>query len=374
MRPEPPRSQNATELLATTIVTPTEVTSVEELFSSGQTFLRQGQPAVAAQAFDRIVQHDPSGPWTERALFQGALAHEASGDLEAAAQRFEQIGRRFPESERSSQALVRYMRVRLHLEQWELAGQAGATFLERHAHAAPRGLILAHASRALGLLAAERVSEGEYFIAKGMEIVDQLELDRAGSIPRDLAQLYFALGEARRRRAEAVRLSSDVVEFAARLEQRCQLLLAAQSAYSDTMRAYDAHWSTIAGYRVGELYERLHGELMAIPLPRDGTERERQLFEGAMRLRYSVLLDKASSMLDHTLAMAERTGEDSAWVQRTEHSRRALQRAMAEEQQALDRLPFTRADLQKAMDDLAARAAAKAKKPSSPPSGASPAR
>jgi hypothetical protein len=177
--------------------------------------------------------------------------------------------------------------------------------------------------------------------------------------------------EARRRRAEAVRLSSDVVEFAARLEQRCQLLLAAQSAYSDTMRAHDAHWSTIAGYRVGELYERLHAELVAIPLPRDGTERERQLFEGAMRLRYSVLLDKASSMLEHTLAMAQRTGEDSAWVQRTEQSRRALQRAMADERQALDRLPFTRADLQKAMDDLAARAAAK--KPSSPPPGASPA-
>jgi hypothetical protein len=122
------------------------------------------------------------------------------------------------------------------------------------------------------------------------------------------------------------------------------------------MRAYDPHWSTMAGYRVGELYERLHEELMQIPPPRAGTERERLLFEGAMRLRYSVLLDKASSMLEHTLAMAQRTGETSEWVRRTEQSRGQLARARAEQQSALDRLPFSRAELQQALDDLEARA------------------
>ena len=58
-----------------TIVTPAYTTNVEELFVSGQTYLRQGKPELAAQAFDRIVQHDPDGPFAERALFQGALAH-----------------------------------------------------------------------------------------------------------------------------------------------------------------------------------------------------------------------------------------------------------------------------------------------------------
>jgi hypothetical protein len=114
----------------------------------------------------------------------------------------------------------------------------------------------------------------------------------------------------------------------------------------------------MAGYRVGELYERLHEELMRIPPPRATTPREQRLFEGAMRLRYSVLLGKAAGMLDHTLAMAVRTGEDSEWVRRTERARAALARASAEEQAALDRLPFTREDLQRALDDLEARARA----------------
>jgi tetratricopeptide (TPR) repeat protein len=357
MPPAAQVAQNRTLRLPTTIVTPQAATDVEELFVAGQTLLRQGDDVGAAGLFDRILQHDPAGPFSERALFQGALAHEASGDLEGAALRFEQLQQRFPQARRASDALLRSMRLRLHLEQWAQAGAAAATYLDRYPDAAPRGRIVALAARALGLLDAERLPESEHFIGLGMRLVDELGLDRAGRIDRDLAQLYFALGEARRRRAEAVVLSADVHEFSARLEQRCQLLLAAQSAYSDSMRAYDAHWSTVAGYRVGELYEQLHEELVAIPAPRAGTQRERQLVEGVMRLRYSVLLNKASGMLDHTLAMARRTGEVSPWVERIEQSRANLGRALTEEQLALDRLPFTRAELRQAMDDLARRAA-----------------
>jgi tetratricopeptide (TPR) repeat protein len=340
----------------TTVVTPRSATDVEELFVAGQTSLRQGEHAAAVEAFDTIVKHDATGPFGERALYQGALAHEAGGDLQGAALRFEQLQQHFPDSSRAPDALVRAMRLWLHLEQWAQAGAAATTFLERHPDAAARGRIVAFAARALALMNTEQLSESEHFIGLGMRLIDELGLDRAGRIDRDLAQLYFALGEARRRRAEAVVLSSDVHEFSARLEQRCQLLLAAQSAYSDSMRAYDAHWSTMAGYRVGELYERLHQELVALPAPRAGTERERQLVEGVMRLRYSVLLSKASSMLEHTLAMAQRTGETSPWVERAQQSRGHLARALLDEQRAIDRLPFTRAELQGAMDDVTRRA------------------
>src|SRR5262245_11852674 len=44
------------------IVSTTGVTDVEELFRGGQTALRQNEPAKAAAAFDRIVEHDPEGP------------------------------------------------------------------------------------------------------------------------------------------------------------------------------------------------------------------------------------------------------------------------------------------------------------------------
>jgi hypothetical protein len=188
-----------------------------------------------------------------------------------------------------------------------------------------------------------------------------------------VAQLYFALGEIRRARAERIKLVPVPSNFAAALEARCQLLLDAQSAYSDVMRAHDAHWSAMAGYRVSELYQSLHEELMRVPPPRSAeSDRLRQLFEGAMRLRYAVLLRKASSMLEHTLAMAERTGEESSWVVRARRAKQDVDRAVVAEEAALARLPYTRQELEAALADLAARAAAPGRtgRPASQPRGA----
>jgi hypothetical protein len=341
--------------LPVTIVSPTQTIDVEELFVSGQTALRQGDYVQAAASFDRVVAHAEPGELLLHAMFQSALAHEAEGDRVGAAQRFDDIGRHFPASALAPEAWLRCMRLQLYTDNWQAAGEIARTYLERYPDSGPRAQIVADAARALALLAASQQERAEYFIAQGLAVVDRYGLDRAGRVPRDLAELYFALGEARRQRADAAQLDPDVHHFSASLERRCQLLLDAQSAYSDSMRAYDAHWSTLAGYRVGELYQRLHAELMRIPAPRAASARQQQLFEGAMRLRYTVLLRKASRMLDHTVALARRTGEDSEWVRRAEQSRNSIARALVDEQSALDRLPFSGPDLQRALDDLAAR-------------------
>ena len=68
------------------------------------------------------------------------------------------------------------------------------------------------------------------------------------------------------------------------------------------------------------------------------TPAKAQLFEGAMRLRYSVLLQKGLAMMEHTVTLAERTGEQSGWVLRAAESKRLyaeLQRVHAELQKSL---------------------------------------
>ena len=44
-----------------------------------------------------------------------------------------------------------------------------------------------------------------------------------------------------------------------------------------------------------------------------------------MRLRYSILLQKARAMMEHTLSMTERTGERSSWVFKAEAAKRGTQ-------------------------------------------------
>jgi len=360
--PEAPNAQRAgapagrTEALPRLVVTPDSASSIPELYAQANAWLEQGEFARAARAFDRIVRLDPRGALAADAQFQAAIAHEEAGDLSAAVTRFEQLGRAYPEHALAREALVRSVRVFGHLEEWQRAERAADVLFARYADLGPFEGIVAHAAKGMGLLQRDDLDRAQHYIEKGRSIVEEHRLDGAGRIPRDLAQLYFALGEVRRKRATAIRFHPLPDDFAAALERRCQLLLDAQSAYSDSMRAYDAHWSAMAGYRVGELYKDLHDELMRIPPPASaGTEPRRQLFEGAMRLRYSILLRKAATMMQHTIAMARRTGEVSPWVLKAEQAERDLEQAISAEDAAIDRLPHSRAELQAALDELAAR-------------------
>jgi hypothetical protein len=222
--------------------------------------------------------------------------------------------------------------------------------------------VVAYGGKALALVADGDDVRALSFVERGRDVVERHQLDAAGRIPRDLAQLYYALGEVYRLRGERIRFVPTPANLAATLEQRCQLVLDAQRAYSDTWRAYDAHWSSMAGFRVGELYQRLHEDLMALGPPVAADNQSRQnLYEAAMRLRFEVLLEKARGMMEHTLAMAEREGERSSWVERAREAKTRLELAEKAQKEALARLPYTRAELEAALTEIGQKARAKTK-------------
>jgi tetratricopeptide (TPR) repeat protein len=341
-----------------TIVTPTEATSIPEMYERAEAQLRAGDAARAERAFDRIVALDPQGRLAPDALFGAGEAADDAADLEGASQRYEQVAERFPDNRLARPALVRNIRLLLYLEKWKRAGEVADVLMARYHDLRPFESIVAFSGKALALVAVQDLDDAEFYIGKGRDVVEAHHYDEAGRIPRDIAQLYYALGEVRRIRAERIHFVPVPPNFAAVLEQRCQLLLDAQSAYSDAMRAYDAHWSAMAGYRVGELYEKLHEDLMQVPPPKTArTPEQKELFEGAMRLRYSVLLRKALTMMEHTISMTSRTGERSEWVDKAHDAEVKIRRAIQAEDQAIDRLPYSRAELQAALDHLAKRAA-----------------
>ena len=121
----------------------------------------------------------------------------------------------------------------------------------------------------------------------------------------------------------------------------------------------------MAGFRTAELYQKLHQDLLAVKPPANAdTERKRQLFEGAVRTRYAILLTKAKGMAEHTLAMAERTGERSEWVGRTRAALENIERGIKDENAALAKLPYTKADFEAYFTQMdAASAAPKASAP-----------
>ncbi|HKO50641.1 MAG TPA: hypothetical protein VJV79_23115 [Polyangiaceae bacterium] len=341
--------------LARTVITPHGATDISELFAQATADGQAKRYEASASAFERAFQLDPDGPLADRSLFESAEMYDLGGKHEQALARYEQVARRFPKSELDRVARVRALRLLTYLEQYPRAGELAESTAAKYKDLLSFDQLAVLSARALSRLAAGDDVQAESAISKARDIIERGSLDAAGRIPAELAPIYFALGELRRMRAERIHFVPMPANFGAALEQRCQLLLDAQSAYSDAMRAYDAHWSAMAGYRVGELYQKLHQEMMQVPPPKTAdTERRRQLFEGAMRLRYSILLEKAKSMLDHTVAMADRTGEQSAWVLKSRQARDTIVQATEEERQALARLPYTKQQLQAALDSFAA--------------------
>jgi tetratricopeptide (TPR) repeat protein len=343
-----------------TVITPDSATSLPEMFAAAQTKAKAGDLAGAAALFDRVAAFEPKGELAAPALFLAGQAHDDLGHHQAAILRYRAVVEQHPGHALAKDAALRSVRLLAYVEDFAWAGRLADRLLERKAELRPIEEVVAYGGKALALVAEGDDERALSFVERGRNVVEQHQLDLAGRIPRDLAQLYFALGEVYRLRGERIRFVPAPENLAVTLERRCQLVLDAQRAYSDTWRAYDAHWSSMAGYRVGELYQRLHEDLMARAAPASAdTTARKDLYEAAMRLRFEVLLEKARGMMEHTLAMAEREGETSSWVARARDAKAKLELAERAEEQAIARLPYTRAELEAALVEIGQRAKAK---------------
>lgn len=344
-----------------TIVSPNEALTGFELVTRGKRRLRAGDYVGASKDFDLVVAFDPSGPWVAEALYYGAQAREEQRDHEGAALRFSRLGNEFPRSEFSRDATLRALRLYVYLEQWSTAQALAGVFLTAYPERSPREELVVRGALALALLEASTVTEDAkagalLHVQAARRVIEEYRLDSAGHIPRDLAQVYFAYAELKRMEGETVTFDPLPDNFVDRLERRAQLLLDAQSAYSDVMRAHDAHWTAMAGYRVAELYQRLHQDIVRAPRPPGAdTERRKLIFEAALRLRYTILLEKGLRLIEHTLRMAERTGETSAWVSKARSARQQLLEAYEQERAAVEASPHTREDLERTLVELQTR-------------------
>lgn len=351
-RPEAVQTEPAPVELAPVVVSPYSEAELVARFERARDLLLAGQPREAAELFDSLTRLAPDGEIAPPSLLNAGIAHEDLGDQVAAAERYREVLRRFPEHAVSRGALLRLSRAAAYLERWSELIEVADRLLAR-GDLAVLEVIEARGARALGLVELDRVDEAAREVGRARDLIEEHRLGESGKPPLELAQVSFALGEVRRRRSEAIRFQPLPADFADALERRCQGLLDAQGAYSEAMRSMDARWSAMAGYRIGQLYRDLHRDLMQIQPPAAAaTPSMRQLFEGAMRLRYRVLLEKGKKMIDGTVVMAERTGEASGWVRRAREAQRELEQALAEEKAALARLPYSEAELNAALAAL----------------------
>jgi len=339
-----------------TVITPHEDESPTDAFQRARGLLLEGRAAEAAPIFDRLAAADSVGEMAPLARFNAGICWEQTGDRAKALERFRDVVEHYPAGDAGKWGGLRAARIQAYLEQWSpLAAMADVLLARVDLTDVER--LEAYGDKSLAIVESGDPDAAERFVIKGRDIIDALRLGEGGKLPLEVAQVHFALGEIRKLRSEAIVFVPVPANFAEVLERRCQGLLDAQSAYSDAMRSYDAHWAAMSGYRIGQLYQRLHEDVIHVPAPKSAnTPEKKQLFEGAMRLRYRILLQKGLTMMEHTLMLGERTGEASPWIDRARDAKRDLEMGLAEQKSALAKLPYSEKELQKALDDLAKKA------------------
>lgn len=350
----PPRAsaQHAVQVPAT-VVTSDEALSVDDLFSRGMRRFEQRQYSLAASDLEIAAPSLAESGQVQLAWYRAAIARDETGDFKTAAHDLNRAITCDELSALARDARVRLIRLLVFLDRWADAGEQARWLAHRYQNLHPVEAIVVKGAWALDALSNNDWVVAAREIEGARTIIEDKQFDAATQLQRDVAIVYFALGELRRLRAAELHFVPLPPNFGEQLERRCQLLLDAQSAYSMAMRAYDAHWSVISGYRVSQLYEDLHHDLMQVlPVVQLPDPEHRSLFEAALRLRYTILLDKAASGLNRTLALAARTDEDSKWVTLAKQALENLRVATADERASLAEVPYTREQLRRAIERL----------------------
>jgi hypothetical protein len=351
------------------VISPDDAGTVRELRRRGDIALLEQRWQDAAVAFRTLIAADRvvDDPSVSAYLLGLGMAEEGLGERASARDRYRDIAVRFPTSADARTASLRAIAVDDYLEDWEALGRAAVMLLLR------TDLDDIDHLTGLGARALSAIESGDDIAAMrdvqdGLDLVDRSGLGATGRLPNGAAQLRFALAEVRRVRSERLELVPVTPDFLSRIEERCQGLLDAQSAYADAMRAMDPHWTAMSALRIGVMYAKLHADLMAIPPTEQAkTSAQRDLFFAMMHVRYRVLLEKAADMMKRTIALASQTTEVGPWVERARTAEAELNKALDDEKAALAKLPYSEATIQAALQDLEKKALAKrAKRPPAP--------
>ena len=291
------------------------------LFDVGTRAFQAGEFEKAALHFDRV---SPGASEKPAALWNAALSNERLGRSGEALQRFEEYIKLKNEPDAQLHAA---------LSEYKL-GQLDAAAARLHKLAARPGLPALTRASAMMQEAVCRIeggsrAEGEQLLRAALDV---FENDREEPVDPALpAQAEFWLGEAFRVAFRETRLdpsSMDAKALEGALAQKAQFLLSAQGHYLRSIRRGDGEWATAAGYRIGEMYEALHDELLAAPLPQGLTEDQRALYQQELRGKVRNLIEKAIRIYEETLSVAQRTGAKNAYLDKTEQSLERLRKLL----------------------------------------------
>jgi tetratricopeptide (TPR) repeat protein len=293
--------------------------NAEELFARGTSAYASGDWARSAACFERLAVAFPDSPHRVLALYNAGLARERMDEWEEARAHFAEIANPAGTGDALDAAF--------HLAE-------ALYHLSRYAEAAELlGKMASRANLPLSRRLEAQVQQGVCEVEDGRLDVGEKTLRLAlalwtGAEEHDTlddyfpAQAQFFLGEIYRLHYAGVKLNPEqgADELAKELEFKAELLLSAQGHYFRVIKIGNAYWATAAGTQIGGLYQDMYQQISDSRAPRELNEDEARVYRQELRKRVRVLLTKAITVYESTLAAAERLGSSGPFVDRARES------------------------------------------------------
>jgi len=362
-------------------IVPTEDDSggtAAEVFERARLAMSVGQHAQARVLFDRVAKAEraehPDAPTSlgRAAAYNAALCSESLEESLDARDRFRALSLASPGTPDALDADLRRARLDVEIEDWADLGLASSTLLGTAGAVASSSLARSDRAEALALQAlhmihgAHDLGAAQKSLVQATKLLEQKDKPDEEPPPQNAAAVHFARGDLLRAQGDAIAFldakdpKTPIVsaDFPVKLETRCQKILDAQDAYVDAINTRELRWAVRAGVRVATMYLDLHRDVTAIPPPKSATDDDKkQLFKGAMMLRYRILLEKGLGTLERTLNLETKAGAKSTWLQHAKQAKASVEKQLQDEKSALAKLPYTEEELKKALDLLAKKPA-----------------
>ncbi len=279
----------------------------------------------ALKVYDLLIETFPDSSLVPSAIYGKGLSFQRLAEFRLAYEQFAQVVAEHPDAALHTQAMFQMAFNLSKLDRWS---EVADTFwaIRQRDDLSPLDELEARVGQGVAMFMDDDHATAE------REFLSALRFHREESklqyLPAEywVGQARFYLGEINAREFERLKLTpptstTDQEEWAKsmglELEEKCQLLLRSQNHFIRTIRAGHTGWATAAGYRIGSLYERLHDDLMELPLPTGLSESEQEVYRAELRDRVSVLVMKAIEVYESSLQMARRVGEQNEWVDKT---------------------------------------------------------
>ena len=292
----------------------------EELFALGTSTFASEDYEKAARCFGRLVDTFPASPHRAQAAFNAGLSLERLSKFAEALERFKPLADPAKGTGDALDAAFRVAECQYHLDQYAPAIEVLAVIAER-VDVPAQDRLQAKVHKGICQLEDGQLDAAEVSLRDALNYwADKKDAERLDEYFPGQAQ--FFLGEIYRVFYERVDLDPEQGEdkLSKDLETKCEMLLSAQGHFLRAIRIGDGQWATAAGFRIGALYESLYDAMLHAKVPPGLDEDQQKIYREELRKKVRVLVTKAMSIYERTLAAAERIGAENPFIAKTRES------------------------------------------------------